>query len=55
MLGNFGENDTLKVCKFLTESYFGYFKDFQRRRVVGFIFRCVYFWQFQGGHELSEN
>ena len=45
--GNFGENDACKVCKLFTESYFCYFKDSQWRRMVGFIFRCVYFCDFR--------
>ena len=53
--GNFGGNATLKVGSIFTESYFRFFKDCQWRRLVGFIFRCVYFWPFQGGRELSEN
>ena len=46
--GNFGENDAWKVCWIFTLSYFCYVKDSQWRRIVGFIFRCVYFWRFQG-------
>ena len=53
--GKFSENTAWKVCYIFTESYFRYFKDSQFIRIVGFIFRCVYFWRFQGGRELSEN
>ena len=53
--GNFGENDAWKVCFIFTESNFRYFKNSHRRRIEGLIFRCVYFWRFQGCRELSEN
>ena len=48
-------NDAWKVCYVFTESYFRYFMDSWWRGIVGFIFRCVYFWRCQGDHELSEN
>ena len=60
-IGNFSRREILakmrlgRCVKFFTESYFCYFKDSQWRSIVGFIFRCVYFWRFQGGCKLSEN
>ena len=56
-LGNFGKNEAQKVCQIFTESYFRhmYFKDFQWRHILWFIFHCVYIWRFQGGRELGEN
>ena len=53
--GIFGENDAWKLCEIFTESYFPYLKETLLRLIVGFIFRYVYFWRFQGVRKLSEN
>ena len=46
--GNFGENAAWKVCLIFTEYYFREFKDCQWRRILGFIFRCVFFFAISG-------
>ena len=60
-IGNFSCREILakmilgKCVKFSLESSFSCFKDSQWRCIGEFIFRCVYFWKFQGCCELSEN
>ena len=57
-IGNFSRRENLAkmtLWRCVKFSDFCYFKDSQWRLIIRFIFRCVYFWRFQRGRELSEN
>ena len=44
-----------RCVKISPSPIFRYLKGSQLKSKVGFIFRCVYFWRFQGSCEISEN